>query len=116
MILLRLNPQGGVAWLRAIFDDLATSATGTTFRLEAQSQVSFTPDLKRLQLQVVASSPARHLQLEGPGAFLWRSTTREWDIDSQFIEPLLHQPGHQYLTSENDDDALVEISVGERHR
>src|SRR5664279_2651940 len=73
MILLRLNPQGGVAWLRAILDDLARSATGTAFRLEAQPRVSFTSDLNRLQLQVVASSPARHLQIEGPGAFLWCS-------------------------------------------
>jgi hypothetical protein len=52
---------------------------------------------------------------DGPG-FEWRCTQDQWGIAAALLEPFLAgSTGHQYLTQENVDDALVEVSYGEEH-
>lgn len=46
--------------------------------------------------------------------FLWRQDTLRWAHASMLIEPLLKgRPGHQYLTDEGRDAALIEFSHAE---
>src|SRR5258708_7264264 len=114
-ILLVLQGVQGVAYLRAIFDRLADSPEGTTVCLNEDPGLSMGAALWALDLQIVPSPPRRHLFRDEEGGFTWVGTSDEWQTTSLMIEPLLHQHGHQYLTSEVEDDALVEVSHGETH-
>jgi hypothetical protein len=114
-ILLRLRSAEGAAYLRAIFDHLAGSPEGTIVRLDADPGFSIGAAVWALNLGVVKSPPRRHLVRDDEGGFTWIGTPDEWETASLLIEPLLHQQGHQYLTSEVEDDALVEVSRGEPH-
>jgi hypothetical protein len=47
-------------------------------------------------------------------AFVWACTREQWLTHAAMLEPFRRgQPGHQYLTDEGIDDALVEVSYGE---
>jgi hypothetical protein len=114
-ILLVLRSIEGTKLLKELFDHLATAAPGTTVSLVSYPRVSLGAAIMDLNLSVTATTQARHLVRDDRGGFLWSCTNDEWQTASLLVEPLLHQRGHQYLTSEVDDDALVEVSYGERH-
>jgi hypothetical protein len=75
--------------------------------------------IDELKAETVAVQPEISLMRtagsSGNGAsFLWRQDTLRWAHASMLIEPLLKgRPGHQYLTNEGRDAALVEFSHGE---
>jgi hypothetical protein len=113
-ILLVLLSVDATKWLRSTFGYLANAAVGTVFRLDNQPHVSIGAAVTELSLRVVDRVPARHLVRDRTGGFTWSCTAEEWETASLLVEPLLNQPGHQYLTSEVDDDALIKVSYGER--
>jgi len=114
-ILLVLTSREAVAWLRSIFDDLARASIGAVFRLDSQPRVAIGAALTALELRRVEDTPTRHLVQAPDGTFTWSCTADEWQTASLMLEPLLKQSGHQYLTSETDDDATIEVSYGEDH-
>jgi hypothetical protein len=84
--------------------------------LDADPGISIGAALWALNLRTVSSPCRKHLCRNDGGGFTWIGTPDEWRTISLMIEPLLHQHGYQYLTSEVDDDALVEVSREEsRH-
>lgn len=115
-LLLIAQPGDGIRWLHGLLRGLAESPEGTAVRVVPQPLVWTSEDVTEIRLCVVTRSPVRHLQHDRAGSFVWSATAEEWTTATLLVEPLLHQPGHQYLTSETEDDALVEISVGERHK
>jgi hypothetical protein len=114
-ILLVLTSREAVSWLRAIFDALASANIGAALRLDNQPGVHIGAALTALRLHVVRRTPDRHLIQLPDGSFDWSCTADEWQTASLMLEPLLEHVGHQYLTSEGDDDALIEVSYGEDH-
>jgi len=112
-ILLLLRSSEGVAYLRNIFESLASSAEGSLVRLRNEPGISIGAALWDLKLRVVKSSSLKHLFRDDEGGFTWIGTSDDWETMSLMIEPLLDQSGHQYLTSEVEDDALIEVSRGE---
>lgn len=114
-ILLVLNTRIAVSWLRNVFDDLARAPIGSTFSLLDQPRVNVGAALQGLAMVRVDRPPTRHLVREPDGSFTWSCTADEWETASLMLEPLLSQAGHQYLTSEGIDDAIVEVSYGEDH-
>jgi hypothetical protein len=58
-----------------------------------------------------------HLESTGP-SFLWSNTAEDWVDCAEMADVLLkhNTPGHQYLTSEGVDDALVELCYLEAAR
>jgi hypothetical protein len=72
-----------------------------------------------LKVETVAAQPDIPLMLTagsgcGGDSFLWRQDALRWAHASMLIEPLLKgRPGHQYLTNEGRDAALIEFSYGE---
>jgi hypothetical protein len=114
-ILLVLTSRDAVVWLQSIFDDLARSSIGAVLRLDSQPKVAIGAALTALGLRRVERSPIRHLEQASDGTFTWSCTADEWQTASLMLEPLLEQSGHQYLTSETDDDAIIEVSYGEDH-
>ena len=114
-ILLVLTSREAVAWLRSIFNDLARASIGAVLRLDSQPSVEIGAELTALELCRVEHTPDRHLVQASDGSFTWSCTADEWQTASLMLEPLLEQSGHQYLTSETDDDAIIEVSYGEEH-
>lgn len=114
-ILLKLRSPEAAAYLRTILDRLVAEGLGASLRLEEDPRVSLGAALWSLELRVVADPEPRRLWKQDEGGFTWAGTPEEWQTTSLLIEPLIDQSGHQYLTSEVDDDALVEVSQGEAH-
>lgn len=114
-ILLVLTSREAVAWLRSIFDNLSRASIGDVFRLDSQPRVEIGAALTALELRRVEHMPRRHLVQAPDTSFMWSCTAEEWQTASLMLEPLLEQSGHQYLTSEADDDAIIEVSYGEDH-
>lgn len=114
-ILLVLTSREAVAWLRSLFEHLAGTSIGAVFRLDTQPRVEIGAALTALELRRVDATPTRHLVQASNGTFMWSCTADEWETASLILEPLLKQSGHQYLTSETDDDAIIEVSYGEDH-
>jgi hypothetical protein len=114
-ILLILTSAEAISWLRKLVEDLATGAVGTEVSLVSQPRVQIGAALDDLRLCLVDRKPAKHLVREAYDRFVWRCTSGEWEAIGLMLEPLLDQPGHQYLTLEGVDDALIEVSFGEGH-
>lgn len=114
MLLVLTSPEA-VSWFRGVFDGLAEAEPGAEFRLDSQPGVDLGVAVTGLLLRRVERASARHLMHDGAGRFTWSCTADEWREASLLLEPLLAGPGHQYLTSETDDDAIVEVSYGEEH-
>jgi hypothetical protein len=114
-ILLVLTSRESITWLRAMFDNLAGAPLGTDVSLVNQTQASIGAAIGDLLLRRVVRRPAKHLVRGEGDVFVWSCTADEWTTLSLLLEPLLERPGHQYLTDEVDDDALIEVSYGERH-
>ena len=114
-ILLVLRTKEAVLWLRSVFEDLAGVDVGHVFRLEDQAQVEIGAAVTEFLMRRVERTPERHLVRSRQGGFTWSCTAKEWRAASLLLEPLLSQSGHQYLTSETDDDAIIEVSRGEEH-
>lgn len=114
-ILLILTSRDSITWLRALFNDLATGPVGTTVSLVNHPDASIGAALGDLLLTRVAHRPEKHLVREQYDRFVWSCASDEWTTMSLLLEPFLERSGHQYLTDEVADDALIEVSFGEQH-
>jgi hypothetical protein len=114
-ILLRLRSPEAAIYLQSILDRLASGGPGASTRLEDDPHISLGAALWTLELRVVAEPQLRRLAKQQDGGFSWVGTSDEWQTTSLLIEGLTDHAGHQYLTSEVDDDALVEVSQGEAY-
>lgn len=114
-ILLVLTSTGAVRWLQMLFDRLAAGEPGTTLELTGMPEVEIGGAVTDMVLRVVDRVPDRHLVRYPDGRIRWSCTPEEWRTASLLLEPLATESGHQYLTSETGDDALIEASRGEHH-
>jgi hypothetical protein len=102
-----------VAWIREL-------ARGEALELDFLAKASTeTTRLTSFHLVCREDEGAKHLRVEpqAPGVgILWAGPRDYWDDIDQLIQPFLAQdaPGHQYLTHEGVDDALVELAYLER--
>ena len=75
--------------------------------------------VESLTLRVLSGKPTKALARVGEGsnghAFTWGNTSEDWEECVAKVDGLLEQnrPGHQYLTREDLDDALVEVCYRE---
>jgi hypothetical protein len=113
-ILLVATETGGIEQIQGIFERLANRPAESVLRMGDESGVGFLPELRALNLRVVASTTRPRLRRRPSEGFEWSCTASEWRTLSALIEPLRTRSGHQYLTSEVEDDALVEVSRGEQ--
>ncbi len=93
----------------------ATGPIGTTVSLVNQPDASIGAALGDLLLTRVVRRPEKNLVREEYDSFVWSCTSDEWTTMSLLLEPFLKGSGHQYLTDEVADDALIEVSYGEHH-
>ena len=57
---------------------------------------------------------SKTLHLEHGMKFVWNNTAAGWQYCSDLLDGFGEQPGHQYLTTEGIDDALIEAAFLER--
>ena len=57
----------------------------------------------------------RRLSNQDRIAFEWCQTPSNWEVQAELVDGLLAEdlPGHQYLTEEGVDDALIEVAYRE---
>jgi len=112
-VLLKLVSTDAAQLLRDAF--LRLAAGEPALRLYPHPSVSL-EHVSRIDLRVVLTPPGKHFRRAGAAAFTWEATTGEWATLADLVQPFLQgEAGHQYLTSEVADDALVTISFGEDH-
>ncbi|MBL8896515.1 MAG: hypothetical protein JNM84_02755 [Planctomycetes bacterium] len=72
--------------------------------------------LEALTLAVVDVEARVSLRRWQGESYLWVNTREGWEICCGLVDGLIqaNEPGHQYLTDEGVDDALVEVCLFER--
>jgi hypothetical protein len=115
IILILTSPQA-VRWLDDVF--LRLEQSSVPFELSADPAVNIT-NVATLSLVPRPDGEESELRLVGagvPASFVWYLTPSGCREVRMLIEPFLaDKHGHQYLTREYVDDALVELSYGEHH-
>jgi hypothetical protein len=67
-----------------------------------------------LQEQPKKQHRSKTLQLHQGARFLWSNSADGWQHCVDLLDGFTEQPGHQYLTAERVDDALIEVAYLER--
>jgi hypothetical protein len=102
--------EEGVEWLRGLFFGLARSPWPTGVRLDGQERASFGEGMPTISLWH-RGRPYHPKMVIGPdGDLIWTCTAEEWQVIGESVGVLLQGPGHRYLTSEADDQVVVEAS------
>jgi hypothetical protein len=115
-IILKALSESSVEWLHGIFTRLA-GGSDSGIDLVAMPEVSI-QGVRVLNLEQVAEQPDIALQCTSRASqgaeFRWVQDSLCWSHAAMLLEPFLSgKTGHQYLTQEGQDAALVEISFGE---
>jgi hypothetical protein len=115
-IMLKVASRGSAEWLWRVISDLAAGIRGE-FDLAKEPQVRIV-GIRSLMLRSIGRSS--EITLRGPGApvpdadFEWELDTAGWRRTAGLLEPFVQgKTGHQYLTQEGVDAALVVVSFGE---
>jgi hypothetical protein len=112
-IVLKLASPAAAGWLRDLL--LARAAGREPLDLVSQPDVQIT-NVEALVLRTVPAADGRcRLYRAGESSrFTWECTSDGWRALAFLIEPFVAgERGHQYLTSEHADDALIEVSHDE---
>jgi hypothetical protein len=112
-IFIRLTSQSSASWLSEVFLNRVASKGGLD--LAVQDSV-YLEGLEQLELHRAEQALPKNLSRPDSKAarFVWSCTDDGWRRNAGLLEPFIQgRTGHQYLTSEVTDDALLEISFGE---
>lgn len=114
IILIASSPVACV-WLQDVFRELAHGGPNRT--LTSEPKMQFT-NVEVLEVVCRPGSPRvtlRHGEDIAEKSFVWSATAQGWLYLADLIQSLADGgAGHQYLTEDKDDVALVELSSGER--
>jgi hypothetical protein len=109
-----------LADLMAVRELFGRLAAGDTLEEELGRALTCQLDsIRSLIVRAVQHRPSKALLLEycGPGGpvFRWSNTPEDWLECAAKVDALMasDSPGHQYMTTEGVDDALVEICFRE---
>jgi hypothetical protein len=115
-ILLTLREPDGPQWLHDLFIQLARNgrvidlASEPMVRLQNIGALQMSLD-RRLGPYVALNRLSKE---EQPARFAWIASSSGWMLQAALLEPFIAgHSGHQYLTREGADDALIEVSFGE---
>ena len=111
-ILVDLQDLDAVRQIAEIFERVAA---GAVVRLEDEPRMRLS-NMTTLEMTLSTTDAHKTLWRTRNGGFVWSCTTGQWRDHIDLLDPFLRGlRGHQYLTDESNDDALIEISFGERH-
>jgi hypothetical protein len=116
-ILLVMMSSAACAWLQRLFCDMAER--GGPHVLTAAPEICL-KNVGEIELVRRSSGPLVSIQELGARAgseqsFEWSATDDGWLHMRDLVQALCeHGVGHQYLTDDEDDVALIELSFGEQ--
>lgn len=109
-LLLKLRSPDAASLLVSMVE---RAQSGETAVLESSPLVELRM-LERLEMRLTQEATTKRLAAITPRQLVWTCTRAQWVEVVELLEPFVAgQSGHQYLTSERDDDVLVEVSLGE---
>jgi len=113
-IILIASSPAACGWLQDAFRELAHG--GPSHTLTAEPEMRFT-NVEAIEMVCRPDGPRvtlRHSDGTDGRDFVWSATADGWLCLADLIQPLTDGgAGHQYLTEDEDDVALIELSVGE---
>ncbi|OLD51350.1 MAG: hypothetical protein AUI58_07935 [Chloroflexi bacterium 13_1_40CM_2_70_6] len=129
-IFVELPDRRAVEALRALFLGLALTGQSTAVGEQPGTELKGMTGLdlvlakapaarsavqRILDLFRFTEDPRKHLlRVDDSPKYRWTCTADEWRTSAELLEPFLEdRSGHQYLTDEEVDDALVEVSYHE---
>lgn len=114
-IILILMSRAAGAWFQAILRELASG--GPPKRLTSDPNVHVA-HLGEIEMTTRTSDPqvaVKRRDADGKASFVWSATRQGWQYLADLTQPLCTSgAGHHYLTDDNDDDCLIELSFGEQ--
>lgn len=114
-IILIASSAAACAWLQDVLRGLARGGPSRT--LTAEPEVRFT-NVKMIEMVCRLDGPRvtlRHGDGTDERAFVWSATADGWLYLADLIQSFVDGgAGHQYLTDDKDDVALIELSSGEQ--
>jgi hypothetical protein len=114
-IILIASSPAACAWLQDVFRELARG--GSSCMLTAEPKVRLT-NVEVIEMVCRQDGPRVALRSGDDTAeksFVWSATADGWLYLADLIQPLADGgAGHQYLTDDKDDVALIELSSGEK--
>ena len=114
IILIMSSPAAG-AWLQGVFRELAHGGSARTLTAEPEVRIV---NLGTIEMACRSGGPRvtlRHRYDVTDKSFVWSATAEGWLYLADLIQSLCDGGiGHQYLTEDRDDVALIELSSGEQ--
>lgn len=112
-IFMVLSSQSSARWLRSLFLDMIESEVSIDLVEQPEAELY---NIEALELVRVDKHRGRQLSKERHRiAFAWCCTDDEWQTNAELLDPFVQgMTGHQRLTNVGVDDAIVDISFGEK--
>lgn len=115
-IILFLGSPAGAMWLEDEFRRVAQSGRPRDIADDPRIELANVTALTLALREAGPDVELKRVDGDDSPSFLWTATEDGWQRLAGLMEPLSSgQTGHQYLTRERVDDALVEVSLGEQH-
>ncbi len=113
-IILILRSTASCVWLQRVFRDLGDNNSPRVLTSEPQARI-VNVDIIEMRCQPDGPVVAlRHPDNGSEKSFAWYATPDGWRYQADLIQPFCDGgSGHQYLTDDKDDVALIEVSFGE---
>ena len=109
-----LTSQSSALWLASVFRRMVGSVASMNLTADPEVDVD---DVESLELRRAEKTQGKQLRREGRRAALknyWMCTDEQWLTNAALLDPFVEgRSGHQYLTSEATDDAVVTVSFNE---
>jgi len=104
-----------VKWLHDILMSLAQGETGIDFVAMPEVSIEHVETLKMDRVEAQPEIALVNLSTGNQGSdFQWSQDAEHWRTTAMLLEPFLAgREGHQYLTHEGRDAALIEVAFQE---
>lgn len=114
-IILVLASVDACEYLHAVLLSLATEETASfVLTDDRRVRIQNIGSLKLSRVPDSAEVVLRRSNASHPPSFDWAASASAWELSAGLLEPFCAgEAGHQYLTREHIDDALIEVSFGE---
>lgn len=112
---LVLNSSKSVDWLHELFMNLVQGESGIDLVAMPEVSIEHVGTLKMDQVAMQPEIALVNLSTGNQGAdFQWSQDAEHWRTTAMLLEPFLAGgKGHQYLTHEGRDAALIEVAFQE---
>jgi hypothetical protein len=115
-IILVLSSPQAARWLQGIFRSTTALSSPLSLSTDPHVRLNNVDDLSLVHRTSGSEVELRREPSRDLVGFVLSATEQGWQYLADLMEPLAEgQTGHQYLTREGVDDALIEVSLGEQH-